>query len=207
MAHSPRRVVAFLRDRGAICYDLALFYVASELAIQGNRFTEILKTNLDWYWTSDRTERVSGDSPVKDLPSPRRLTRLSESTVKELLSDFDERNVDGYGRHIAILGVDEGQADNLSKDPQIRAYLMKFAIDGEGPIRIVIFQENDGLSNQVFVPRKPVPEVTELLRSWDIQPESIGWLHRHKYSRLGVIRLENMIPYITSMAVGKPCKQ
>ncbi len=204
---SPPKVVAYLRDRGAVCYEFPLFFDSSKGGPQRQRPAELLRSGLTWFWTSARTQPASQEWASKGLPSPRSLTRLDETTASNLLNDFDERDVDGYGRHIAMLGLDTGSAGSPSFHPQVRAALTNFANEEAGPIRMLIFQENDGHYNQMFVSREFPPPVRQLLESWGIQPETISRWHRKRYSRLGVLRLENLIDGVAAMASGIPWSQ
>ena len=199
---SEPNVVAFLRDKGAICYALRLFR-DSRGRLLPQRFDEMLGSGLDWYWTSDRTERVSEESALKNLPSPRCLTRLLATTSGDLLNDFEESDVDGYGRHIVMLGLEAGSTERALLGPQFRTSLMHFANEESSPIRIVLYQENDSFENQVFVWRKLSTEIRGILECWDIRPDVIDWWHRRKYSRLGIVRLENLVEGATRMAAGQ----
>jgi hypothetical protein len=201
---SPRvsRVNAYLRDKGVVCYEFPLFFAREKGGFQAQVASELIASALDWHWTSEQTSPVSERSPVRGLPPIRPLAQLSTSNQGELARDFGERNVDGYGRHIVLIGGDAGLENVVYDESRLREALHIFATEEAGPIRMIIFQENDGNKNEVYVPHTPVAPVAALIRGWGVNPTEISWWHKLKYKRLGVIQLELLLDGIVKTAGG-----
>jgi hypothetical protein len=197
------RLNAYLRDKGVICYELPLLFVPEKGGFQTRVVSELIASGMDWFWTSEQTSPVSEHSLVRDLPPIRPLTQLSESNQGELVRDFGERNVDGYGRHIVLIGVDSGSDNMVREGSRFREALRTFDTEETGPIRMIILQENDGNENEVYVPHAPTASVAALIRGWGVNPVAIGWWHKRKYNRLGVIQLQRLLDGIVKMAGGR----
>ncbi len=197
------RLNAYLRDKGVICYEFPLLFVPGKGGFQTRVASELIASGMDWYWTSEQTSPVSERSLVHDLPPIRPLTQLSASNQGELVRDFGERNVNGYCRHIVLIGVDSDSENIVHEGSRLREALRIFDTEETGPIRMLIFQENDGNENEVYVPHAPIASVASLIRSWGVNPIAIGWWHKRKYNRLGVIQLERLLDGIVKMAGGR----
>ena len=165
---SKRRVVSFWREQGAICYVLVLPTRQMAETFSRQLPTHLLSSNLAWFWQSWRNAPLAADSPVKYLPEQRVLTRLTADNAQELVDEFLERDVDGYGRFITLIGCDEDAAAELQDAEQMKNALRKFASAEVPPVRLVLNQLNDAVAVHLFVPHRPVEAVQRLLWVWEV---------------------------------------
>ena len=165
---SKRRVVSFWREQGAICYALVLPTRQMAETFSRQLPTHLLSSNLAWFWQSWRNAPLAADSPVKYLPEQRLLTRLTADNAQELVDEFQERDVDGYGRFITLVGCDEDAAAELQDAEQMKNALRKFASAEVPPVRLVLSQLNDAVAVHLFVPHRPVEAVQRLLWVWEV---------------------------------------
>jgi hypothetical protein len=157
------QVVAFWREQGVICYALMLPTRLMAEAFSRQLPTHLLSSNLAWYWQSWRNAPLAADSPITYLPEQRTLTRLTADNAQELVDEFQERDVDGYGRFITLIGCDEDAAAELQDAEQMKNALRKFASAEVPPVRLVLNQLNDAVAVHLFVPHRPVEAVQRLL--------------------------------------------
>jgi hypothetical protein len=162
------QVVAFWREQGVICYALMLPTRLMAEAFSRQLPTHLLSSNLAWYWQSWRNAPLAADSPITYLPEQRTLTRLTADNAQELVDEFQERDVDGYGRFITLIGCDEDAAAELQDAEQMKNALRKFASAEVPPVRLVLNQLNDAVAVHLFVPHRPVEAVQRLLWVWEV---------------------------------------
>jgi hypothetical protein len=162
------QVVAFWREQGVICY--ALMLPTRQMAETFSRQlpTHLLSSNLAWFWQSWRNAPPAADSPVKYLPEQRLLTRLTADNAQELVDEFQERDVDGYGRCITLIGCDADAETDLLNAKQMKVALKTFASTEAPPVRMVLNQLNDEVAVHLFVPHRPVEAVQRLLWVWEV---------------------------------------
>jgi hypothetical protein len=130
--------------------------------------THLLSSGLAWFWQSLRNAPLAADSPVKYLPEQRVLTRLTADNAQELVDEFLERDVDGYGRFITLIGCDIDAAVELLNVGQMQMALKTFASTEAPPVRMVLNQLNDDVAVHLFVPHRPVEAVQRLLWVWKV---------------------------------------
>jgi len=165
---SKRRVVSFWREQGAICYALVLPTRQMAETFSRQLPTHLLSSGLAWFWQSWRNAPLAADSPVKYLPEQRVLTRLTADNAQELVDEFLERDVDGYGRFITLIGCDIDAAVELLNVGQMQMALKTFASTEAPPVRMVLNQLNDDVAVHLFVPHRPVEAVQRLLWVWEV---------------------------------------
>jgi len=165
---SKRRVVSFWREQGAICYALVLPTRQMAETFSRQLPTHLLSSNLAWFWQSWRNAPLAADSPVKYLPEQRVLTRLTVDNAQELVDEFLERDVDGYGRFITLIGCDINAAVELLNVGQMQMALKTFASTEAPPVRMVLNQLKDDVAVHLFVPHRPVEAVQRLLWVWEV---------------------------------------
>ena len=165
---SKRRVVSFWREQGAICYALMLPTRLMAEAFSRQLPTHLLSSNLAWYWQSWRNAPLAADSPITYLPEQRTLTRLTADNAQELVDEFQERDVDGYGRCITLIGCDADAETDLLNAKQMKVALKTFASTEAPPVRVVLNQLNDEVAVHLFVPHRPVEAVQRLLWVWEV---------------------------------------
>jgi hypothetical protein len=124
---SKRRVISFWREQGVICYALMLPTRLMAEAFSRQLPTHLLSSNLAWYWQSWRNAPLAADSPITYLPEQRTLTRLTADNAQELVDEFQERDVDGYGRCITLIGCDADAETDLLNAKQMKVALKTFA--------------------------------------------------------------------------------
>lgn len=157
----------YIRDRGPICFEAKVFFDPALLVqLQG----ELLSSGLDWCWESIRRD-TDEIIPESNLPPARPMTSLAAANIEEFLSDLRERDADGYGRWVALFGVDPCTVGALLDGPTSPSFRMafeRFTSSEAGPIRIVVVQVSDHNYEYVFVPQHPVDAVSNLLKEWGI---------------------------------------
>jgi hypothetical protein len=165
---SKHKVIAFWREEGAICYALTLPTQQAAEAFSSLLPEQLLSSGLAWCWQSWRNAPLADDSPVRYLPEQRLLTRLTADNAQELVDEFQERDVDGYGRFITLIGCDIDAAAELLNVRQMQMALKTFANAEAPPVRIVLNQLNDDVAVHLFVPHRPVEAVQRLLWVWEV---------------------------------------
>ena len=130
--------------------------------------------------------------------SNRTLTRLTDESRAALVSDAMDRDADGYGRSLVILGCDPDHPVLPSEPAALHSSLAAFASQETGPVRFVISQVGDSPDEQIFVPHSPVESVRELLRRWGL--DGAGAVEVRPYEKLRTARLEALIDPISRYA-------
>jgi hypothetical protein len=166
-AREPK-VISFWREQGAICYALVLPTRQMAETFSRQLPTHLLSSSLAWFWQSWRNAPLAADSPVKYLPEQRVLTRLTADNAQELVDEFQERDVDGYGRCITLIGCDADAETDLLNAKQMKVALKTFASTEAPPVRVVLNQLNDEVAVHLFVPHRPVEAVQRLLWVWEV---------------------------------------
>lgn len=166
-AREPK-VISFWREQGVICYALMLPTRLMAEAFSRQLPTHLLSSNLAWYWQSWRNAPLAADSPITYLPEQRTLTRLTADNAQELVDEFQERDVDGYGRCITLIGCDADAETDLLNAKQMKVALKTFASTEAPPVRVVLNQLNDEVAVHLFVPHRPVEAVQRLLWVWEV---------------------------------------
>ena len=166
-AREPK-VISFWREQGVICYALMLPTRLMAEAFSRQLPTHLLSSGLAWCWQSWRNAPLTDDSPVRYLPEQRVLTRLTADNAQELVDEFLERDVDGYGRFITLIGCDIDAAVELLSVGQMQMALKTFASTEAPPVRMVLNQLNDDVAVHLFVPHRPVEAVQRLLWVWEV---------------------------------------
>ena len=182
------KITKYSRSNGCEAFAMNLFG-------EPDRLRDLLSSELDWYWASARPRPVE-DPQFSSRPAEVRMTPVNAQSIDILIDDFRERDVDGYGRTIDLLGCDLN-ADIRS--PQALEFALKtFAALEHGPLRIVVIQVGDS-PEYIFVPHHPVESVATLLDGWGI---TSGALATKPYARLHTVKLELLIPGSLKLAFG-----
>jgi hypothetical protein len=177
----------YVRDHGVICVEASI--LGSDAAI-AELPRQLLSSGMAWYWESARREAPREDHVSLGLPDERSLTALTDQSGALLVADLRERDRDGYGRSLALFGLDaEHRAAGGSREGW-RAVLREFATHETGPVRIVLVQPGDANEDYVFVPHVPAAATRVLLERWSIQPDAAH--DRRPYRRLGIMQLEGL---------------
>ncbi len=184
-------VTAYLRDRGVICYEAPLF---DDQRLLAGIPQQLLSTGLDWYWESARTAEAGDSSQVRNLPPTRPLTQLTHDSVTSLHADLRDRDVDGYGRFVAIVGVDPDTTRSPLDHARLRTALEAFIEREEGPIRIVVCQIGDTPRDYIFAPHDPIEPVRGLLEGWQVIPSAIR--KTYPYEKLRTVKLESLFDLV-----------
>jgi hypothetical protein len=111
------------------------------------------------------------------------LTRLTAQTLTGFLDDSAERDADGYGRSIVLLGFAAASAKAFDS---LRDHIARFVRGSRDGPDLVIVQTGDS-AEYVFTPHEPSPEAKRLLSTWGLVPSGT---QRVPYKRLGVAKLE-----------------
>lgn len=180
-------MIVYIRNRGPICYEVPLF---DNHALLAELPRQLLSSDLSWCWESMRLGPMASTSDVPDLPPKRPVTQLTLGNAASLIGDFRERNIDGYGRFVAIFGVDPDTVVTLLDEARLRSALYNYSTQEEGPIRIVLIQIGDQINDYIFVPHRPIEPVSRLLETWGIHPAAVYKTRRYK--KLGVVTLESL---------------
>jgi hypothetical protein len=134
---------------------------------------QLLSSNLDWYWYSERLQPDADVPDSSDLPDIRPWTQLRADNVGLLTAEIQVWGKSDEGRNVVILGVDPSAVTMPVDEAQIRAALRSFATREEGPVRIVLIQIGDQPQEFLFIPRKSVGPVNSLLETWGIRPDIV----------------------------------
>jgi hypothetical protein len=146
-------------------------------------------TDFPWHWLSVLRVDMEGRQD-------RRLTRLSATNEKSFLEDLTERDVDGYGRAIVLIGsAAERPFPHSAAD--LRDALVSFARGDAGCIEVVVTQLGDSPVEQLFISRNPSKRVRDFLAQCglDVNPT-----HIRQYRTLRSAALESQIDSITGHA-------
>jgi len=183
------KIVSFWREEGSICYALSL--PTRQVAEAFSRLLpeQLLSSGLAWCWQSWGNAPLTDDSPERYLPEQQLLTRLTADNAQELVNEFQERDVDGYGRFITLIGCDTDAAAELLNVGQMQMALKTFASTEAPPVRMVLNQLNDDVAVHLFVPHRPVEAVQRLLWVWEVPT----WVCKVRpYAHLYQARLESL---------------
>ena len=181
-------VTAYLRDKGVICYAMPVWEKGN--AQQAHAFARsLLESQLDWYWESERRYSPSKDHAQWALPKTRPLTNLAKANSENLVKDCLEQDESDDGRYLAIIGCLGGESSVSTKE-RLQIAMRRFAIDEEGPIKIVISQPGDMAEDYIFVPHKLDHKVKSLLALWGLKLEEK--MKTRKYQRLRIATLESI---------------
>ncbi len=196
-----KRLTAYLRNQGPICYETEILDLNNKQALE-EWTKQLFDIGLGWYWESARARPPAEGSPYLYLPEQRPLTLLNSISLESFLDDLSERDVDGYARFFAVFGVDTDVALNVLDDAQFRSALNSFLKDEEGPIRITVIQIGDSPWEHVYVSHNPIKPVQELLESWKIIPSAEK--QERPYKHLNIARFESILEPIFAVARGRP---
>jgi len=180
------RPTLYHRDTGPICYEAELFQDAEGL-------TEFIQTllsgGLEWYWTSARQYEPLEEYKSWNLPDWRSSTYLTRDTSNLLHQDFLEEDVDYTKRGVELIGVNTGTSLSINKT-EFEKVIEDFLNDRNSAIKVIINRICDTRPLYVFVPQKPVPELTDLLNRWNLRKDNVE--HQRRYRALHLAKLEDM---------------
>jgi hypothetical protein len=182
-------VTAYLRLYGIVCYEAPLLAAGPQVlpTLQAARLTD-----LAWHWLSMLRVDMEGRQD-------RRLTRLSLTTETLFLEDVSDRDLDGYGRAIALIGsAPERVFPDSAAD--LRGALASFARGDVSCVEVVVTQLGDSPVEQVFISTNPPARVRLFLAQCglDVKPT-----HIRKYRTLRSASLESVIDSIAAHAFDK----
>ena len=123
-------ITRYTRDRGPICYKLQVFSPASDAV------KRLMSVRLQWYWDS------SPRHPARNESTARKQTRLNSESLSAFVGDLEERDQDGYGRVILVVGL-ESTTSPLATGEALDEYLKEFSETESGSVQIAIFQPSD----------------------------------------------------------------
>ncbi len=179
------RINKYVREQGPICYEKQVFAVddpqtAHELGLL------LLASHLSWYWESVPSHDDPDYYESGSVPSERSLTELSLCNLSDLANDLIEFDLDGYGRFVALFGVDVSgfSVDSFSES------LRSFVLDEKGPIRIALIRIGDMAPQYIFVPNQPTESVRSLLEAMGIVRKIP--LNIISYNKLRLASLESL---------------
>lgn len=182
-------VIAFWREQGVICYALVLPSQHEAETFTSQLPEHLLSSGLGWCWQSWRNAPLAADSPVLYLPEERPLVRLAQDNKQELIDEFRERDIEGYGRSITLIGCDTEVVEVLLDVRSMKQALKAFADAEAPPVRMVLNQISDSVAVHLFVPHRPVEAVQKLLWIWEIPT----WVRQVRpYRQLYQARLEEV---------------
>ncbi|OGW26082.1 MAG: hypothetical protein A2X59_10870 [Nitrospirae bacterium GWC2_42_7] len=173
-------LVEYTRDQGPVCYGISLFDQYS----LSDSISKMLSINIDWYWMTYTSREAWPDN----ISAIRTITKLNSENLDVFSNDFLERGLDGYGKFIAVFGLNKN-SESLNEDC-FQDTIEKFAIYEQGPIQIVVIQLGDSPYEHVFIPHVIGEPTKRLLELWEITPEKIE--KKYKYNRLKLAKLESI---------------
>jgi hypothetical protein len=187
----------YVRRDGCVCYEGD--FLAGRKAVE-ELLQQLLSLDAAWLWASLRRRPLPQESGFPALPASRPLTQLRLENSDALVADLLERDVDGYGRSIFLIGIDGNSLAGIESELGLESCLIKFALQGSGPIHMILLQPGDA-QDFVFVPPEPSRIGVDALRCLGVNqatPEKT-----RKYSELRGLQLESVINRIIAIAFGK----
>ena len=179
----PRQVLRYWRDSGAICFELPLL---GPYGRSPQDFVEqLLQSDLEWLWISE-TRPLDRNHP--DDVAARALTRLRASTAHSLIADFSERDPDGYGRFVALFGIQN--VPETLESRWMREELKRLIGEQDGALRLVVLQIGDTPNEYVYVRRNPSGGAARMLQQWGVG--EAGPFKEKKYRALRAVALEKV---------------
>jgi hypothetical protein len=180
--------VLYFRERGPICYKADVFFQKADF--NSHLSEQLFSVQLDWCWESVQSIRPT-EQHYGNNPTERPLTQLTPGNTDLLVRDIRERDLNGYGRYIALFGVNKGDARSLLDENGFRVALETFCVQESGQIKIAIVQVGDLPEDLLFTPHALSPDVSTLLNIWGI----VGDVpKRLDYRRLRLYMLEALYP-------------
>ena len=165
--------ILYWRDKGNIAYQTRLF----ELSEIEQLVDQLLSSNLDWYWESERNKEPDEESLELQLPKWRLLTSLDKITASVFLSDLKEHDIDTDGRYILMIGLIPGTSTDLIKGENRQCAIDEFRQQEAGPIKMMIYRGCDFRKEFIFVSHDPIQPVLQLLNQWGLSPSLVN---KHK---------------------------
>lgn len=159
----------YLRSDGPVCYEVPLF--------EGDRLElvvrQLVQSGLSWCWESR-------GSTVQERP----WTKLPPNDATEFLLDVRERDADGYGRYISLVGTIE----HVNPD-HVRDALLKFSMN-QGPVQLAAVQLGDSPVEHVFVAKTLTEPAQTLIEAWGITAAKVT--KTLPYSKLRLAAIEGL---------------
>lgn len=186
------RTTKYSRFNGPICFESNVFGAEENLVALEK---SLPSSELDWFWASASRSIAISDSESKD----RRLTRVDDKSVAQLIADFRERDSDGYGRSIVLMGCEKGC--QLSSRTELALALEAFTKREEGPLLLLVIQVGDS-PEYVYVPHQFPDSVSTILQEWQVDASDVE--KELPYERLNLLKLETVGKSILDIALGDP---
>ena len=165
-----------MRKTGPEGFEIDLFDV-HHVARSGHL---LLESGLTWYWQSRW--------PVRDAaspPEPRLLTKLTTESADDLVADAVARDVDAYGRFIALIAC--RPEDEREMAEEIDRAIQRFAVHEAGPICAIVVQIGDAEHELAYVPHRADTRIQALLAASGPGPGAYDVI---PYRRLATAALE-----------------
>src|SRR5207302_5091919 len=100
-------------------------------------------------------------------------------TAADLLNDLGDRTRDDFGRQLGLCGVDPEMEESFLEAANLPVAQEEF-VSGKGPIRILVFVQDDMPYQYIFVPHEPIEPVTKLLQIWSLSANAGGETYHKK---------------------------
>lgn len=159
----PCLVAAYYPKQGPMAYGACIIRGRTVARVT----EELAASTLIWCWESellrDPTIPCLAEYATDDL-----LMRLTPDKLPTFI-----QCVQISPTPILLLGIEPDALDTLQTTEGLRAAMETFAVNASGPIRVVVFAEQDGRSEIVYVPSEPSQPIASLLDSWEIRPDTI----------------------------------
>jgi hypothetical protein len=159
----PCTVAAYYPKRGPMAYGACI--IRGRVVTQVT--TELAASSLTWCWESDLLRDPTIPCLVEFVTDDL-LMRLTPDKLPAFIPCVQVSPIP-----ILLLGIEPDTLDTVQTPAGLRAAKEAFAVNAGGPIRVVVFAEQDGRSEIVYVPSEPSPPIASLLDSWGIRPEAI----------------------------------
>lgn len=114
------------------------------------------------------------------FPNLRALTILPKDNTCSLAQQLRERDQDGYGRFVALMGMELHNAPSRIDPNAAWTVLRDFSSYESGPIKIVIVQLGDSPNELIFFTHNPPVAVQRLISSWEIDPKKVKRIKPYK---------------------------
>ena len=186
------RTIKYSHPLGPICFEANLFGAEENLVALEN---SLKGSDLDWFWASAPRPIVNSDRDSKH----RKLARVADKSVPQLIADFRERDSDGYGRSIVLMGCEKGC--RLSSRRELALALEAFSKREEGPLLLLVIQVGDS-PEYVYVTHQVPDSVSTILQQWQVNASDVK--EELPYEKLNQLKLETVGKSILEIALGDP---
>jgi hypothetical protein len=168
-----RHVRLYTRHEGPVAYAVTRFL--SEPQIVEKLPGELSASGIAWFWTSEL--RCAGLDTNQTS-----FTKITKETALRFIGDVLERDEDGYGRTIVLIGANK-ELDTSTYSGELALFCKE-----AGPVEMVLFQPGDSVEDYIFVKHEMSEPVRSILAVWGVVP--LPTIDQYPYAKLRTVQIE-----------------